>query len=247
MREGIKIPASLIPPERSIDYCGEVRQILGKPLIIGGISVPPICPAALMELELARNAFYAYPEHCTDRDVAAAIITLQSAWKRGKNGISEEEDILNQSEAITEHYTDLVKWIIVTPLQGFQMRPQLSDAGDKPFLYDGEFFGSVIAAAARALNIGADEVMYCTSLCAVGHAVAQYEASLTGKRCYRPLDQQTLDELTEQAYQRECRGELHPWQIQNPAAYPVSELQRANNPEIEIQLQLEAEKLHGGH
>ena len=242
---GIKIPASLVP-HAFLDYDMEAQQILGFTFPLpDGFAVPPLTPAMLVAMELAECRFVIDPQHADTLDAAAAIVLMRAAIDAPETLYDLTADakalrreaaawLSTHARALDAVYELVVRWICEVPFYGFYMRPNANTGGGRPkeFWFDGAFAGGLIAPAAKALATPVYEVMWRTPLCLVWHAVAQQEGALTGKPVDRPPDLAALDRLMEEAAAREDRGELHPWQIQTPDAYGLTERQVRANPDL---------------
>ena len=242
---GIRIPASLVP-HAFVDYDMEAQQILGFAFRLpDGFAVPPLAPAMLVAMELAECRFVIDPQHAEMLDAAAAIVLMRAAIDAPETLYDLTADpkalrreaaawLSGHARALSDVYELVVRWVCEVPFYGYFMRPGAASSGGRPkeFWFDGAFAGGLIAPAAKALATPVCEVMWHTPLCLVWHAVAQQEGALTGKPVDRPPDLAALDRLMEEAAAREDRGELHPWQIQAPDAYGLTERQVRANPAL---------------
>lgn len=242
---GIRIPASLVP-HAFVDYDMEAQQILGFTFPLpDGFEVPPLTAAMLVAMELAECRFVIDPQHAETLDAAAAIVLMRAAIDAPETLFDLTADpkalrrqaaawLSGHARALSDVCELVVRWICEVPFYGYFMRPGAASGGGRPkeFWFDGAFAGGLLAPAAKALATPVCEVMWHTPLCLVWHTVAQQEGALTGKPVDRPPDLAALDRLMEEAAAREDRGELHPWQIQAPDAYGLTERQVRANPAL---------------
>ena len=150
-------------------------------------------------------------------------------------------------DAMSTDYQRLVSWICDVPFYGFAMRPGGKGSG-KPFWFDGEFTGAVLAAASKLLATPVDTLLWATPLCTIGHAIAQQDSALGVKGVERPPDREVLRAMIAEAEAREEAGELHPWQYQDPLNYGLTDTQFRANPALASVFEtMRAEYERNGH
>jgi len=261
----VKIPVQYVPRAR-VDFDAEQRQLLGYPLVLSdGFRVPPLTPARLLALELVCSQFFLHPDTCDILDAAAAVVLVSCERNLVEELVTPQPDdtpgampaklaevsatfIKAHGEAIVADYVRIVEWIMVVPNYGFDMLPKPGDAPRKPCWYDGEFVGAILAPAAKLLAIPFDRLLWETPVCTIGHAVAQRAAALGVKGVERPPDRAVLKAMIREAAEREARGELHPWQFQDPIGYNLTQAQANANPAlIELFASMRAEYERNGH
>jgi len=245
----VKVPAALVP-RAYVNYDAEVRACLGLPLMLSdGIQLPPMTAGRLMAWEVVSTPFFLHSDTCDPLDAAAAIVLASCDSKEipallveatAANGLAKYPILKKRAtEWLHAHYTALaadylriVEWLVVTPATGFVMRDQSPRGAQREWWFCGEFVGGVLAPSCRMLGVSFDDLLWRVPLCAVGHAVAQHDASVGVKGIERPPDRAVLDRLMEEAEARERRGELHPWQRIDPINYPLTPTQSAANPAL---------------
>lgn len=136
------------------------------------------------------------------------------------------------ADALKTDYARVCSWLLDVPFYGFAMRPGGDSGRAKYFIFDGVFVGGVLAPAAKLLATPLEMILWETPLCAIGHAIAQQDASLGVKGIERPPDLKALDRMMAEAEEREKAGQLHPWQYMDPINYPVTQTQVDANPEL---------------
>ena len=236
----VKIPSSLVP-RASIDYDAEAAQIIGQDLVLSdGFRIPALTPARLIALELVSSPFFMHPESCEALDAAAAIVlvTCERCLVPEYTGDSERlcksaaSWLVAHAAALQTDYARVCSWLLDVPFYGFAMRPGGDSGRAKYFIFDGVFVGGVLAPAAKLLATPLEMILWETPLCAIGHAIAQQDASLGVKGIERPPDLKALDRMMAEAEEREKTGQLHPWQYMDPINYPVTQTQVDANPEL---------------
>ena len=155
--------------------------------------------------------------------------------------------LLAHGSALASDYQRICEWLLVIPATGFLMRDQGKKAAPREWWFEGSFAGGVLAPACRMLGVSYNEILWSVPLCAVGHAVAQHDASVGVKGVERPPDIAALDRMMQEAEERERRGELHPWQYVDPINYPLTQTQAEANPELIGQWQDILEAWHRKH
>ena len=136
------------------------------------------------------------------------------------------------ADAILADYPALVRWCLEVPFYGYDMIPKSGGAAPKECWFDGEFAGSVLAQASKILATPYEMTLWDTPLCIVWHAVAQHAAAFGVKHIERPPDQAALKAMMAEAAAREKRGELHPWQFDDPVGYGLTDAQANANPAL---------------
>lgn len=194
------------------------------------------CDRELVEELTADRSASADPSAARDAQATAAVEGLPS----GLHGPSAAYPNLYAAatallaahgDAIFVDYPRLVRWILSVPFYGFNMRPK-QPAPPRMCWFDGEFFGGILAPAAKLLATPVDALLWRTPLCTIGHAIAQQDASLGVKGVERPPDEKVLKRMMREAAEREARGELHPWQYADPETNPLSPAQFGANPAL---------------
>ena len=234
----VKIPASLVPRAK-LDYDAEAAQIIGQDLILSdGFRIPALTPARLIALELISSEFFMHPDTCDTLDASAAIVlvTCERCLVPEYTGDPERlrksaaSWLAAHADALKIDYARVCSWLLDVPFYGFAMRPGGDSGRAKYFIFDGVFVGGVLAPAAKLLATPLEMILWETPLCAIGHAIAQQDASLGVKGIERPPDLAALDRMMAEAEQRERTGLLHEWQYMDPVHYPLTETQANANP-----------------
>ena len=247
----VKIPVSLVP-RAYVDFDMEQHQMLRHDYVLpDGLRIPPLSAGRLMALELIASEFFLHPESCAQLDIAAALVLLTcrrhlveeftrkspSADAAGLNMFPELQKAAASfwqahADAILADYPALVRWCLEVPFYGYDMIPKSGGAVPKECWFDGEFAGSVLAQASKVLATPYEMTLWDTPLCVVWHAVAQHAAAFGVKHVERPPDQAVLKEMMAEAAAREKRGELHPWQFDDPVGYGLTDAQANANPAL---------------
>lgn len=260
----IKVPVSYVP-RAHVDFDAEARQILSQDFVLpDGFRVPALTAGRLVALELVSSPFFLHPFDCDALDAAAALVLLTcdrplvedftAPYRAGADpGASSPlysaaaSWLRVHDMAMLEVYPALVEWILDVPFYGLAMLPGGASC-PREFWFDGTFIGSIVAAAAKILATPVDDVLWRTPLCLVGHAIAQHASACGVKGVERPPDKAALDRLMHEAAARERRGELHPWQFENPVIYTLTDLQANANPALMgVYSAMRAEYERNGH
>jgi len=246
----VKIPVSLVP-RAFVDFDMEQRQLLRYDYVLAdGLRVAPLTAGRLMTLELVASDFFLHPGSCAQLDIAAALVLLTCRRRLIEEftrkslpdaaGLNAFPELLKaaasfwqaHADAILADYPALVRWCLEVPFYGYDMIPKTGGASPKECWFDGEFAGSVLAQASKILATPYEMTLWDTPLCVIWHAVAQNAAAFGVKHVERPPDQAVLKEMMAEAAAREKRGELHPWQFDDPVGYGLTDAQANANPAL---------------
>lgn len=263
-----KIPGTFIK-DKIVDYEGELVQLFGKSLRLGGLFVPPVpigvwslfemmdsrwitCPAEARIIDIAR-VLYA----CCEREKAVdAIYDWVKSGEKEKDGdegkISAFDRIVfswfNASgvDISADNLLRFNDWLNLG-FSGYEMIPP--GPGGNPnalWRYGADTVAGMVAMACASLNCSLFEAMWRVPVCLIGHLTAHKARTASAEsasQISRPKDPADIRKKLKEANEREARGELHPWQIVYWDLYPILPLQKEANPAIVEELEKQKARL----
>ena len=231
------IPKSWLPLAEA-DIPAETLGCLG----VSVAGLPPVVAGVLPLIELAEARWFIDPSRREPLEAARALYII--AHRRGaladvrayEAGETEKLDkaasawIADHPE-ITADLAAIHRLMIAPIATGFSLLP--SNGGiDGEWWFGSEWLGGIVAAACR-MGLGTwDAVLWDIPFTMIGHAIAGKARQEDVKGVGRRLDEDAVDREIAAAEEREKRGELHPWQIADPASYSPSEEQIKARPAI---------------
>lgn len=230
-----KVPACYVKPKR-VDFDGEALQFLGAGLPLPGLTLPPPVLGVFPMLELFTSRYFLDPLGCAPEDIAKGLYVFAHREKalplvaeacRGGSAFGREAGkwFLRHSDAITANYPEIVRYTLHLPFEGFDLLPTETGGPEKAFIFDAEWLAAVAGTVAMTTGDTLRAVLWEMPLEAVGHVLA-FRARYEGRKGVgRKDDLADLDRIMKEADAREERGELHPWQIDHPERYGLSEKQ----------------------
>jgi hypothetical protein len=114
-------------------------------------------------------------------------------------------------EALSEAVRDEVLAQLPLCYTGYERIPS-TGGNTGPWLFAGEAYGAICGSSTADY----DTLIWDTPMALHGHVTAHMAASNGAKDIARPKDEEHIKEMLAETNEREKRGELHPWQIEDP-------------------------------
>jgi len=249
------VPASYIK-NKAYDGDGEIWSIAGGGISVFGLRVKAPSLGVFSLLESYESPFIAHPEDCTLLDVWRVLYINDrrekcvqevmdwaypshgsefvhedtTTWREFDHNAfafgAEHYDENTPMEEIAQDVEKLYKWFLLA-FEGFEMIP--GGGSGAAWWFGAETIGSMAA----ALSARPCEILWDLPLCFVGHAVASHARMNGNNNVKRPKDVADMKEKFEEAKDRERNGVMHPWQVENPEAWPLTEQQIKYKPTIQ--------------
>ena len=247
------VPSSYIK-NKKIDYDEEIFAVMSLPVRFAGVPVRPPSIGVFSLLEIIDSVFIKDPSAATMMDFhralyiafhgEACVLEIRE-WVAA--GGRESFDLDKRStwlpwdfEVATfaiDHpatFADFAAFnvFLTEPtFSGYEMIPSMG-ASSSAYLFGADSIAGVFRIAGKATGMGYREIIWELPLALVGH-LAAIEAKANGVQGVgRPKDPDDIKKQIADADIRESRGELHPWQIEEPHMYPLEPLQVKARPEI---------------
>ena len=155
----------------------------------------------------------------------------KSTWLFWDRKVALFADKINAGKLGIDDIVAFRKFLTVDTFAGYEMIPD-SGGSFMPYLFGAETIAG-IAMMSEKLNCTYDQVIWDVPLCLIGQMTA-VEAKRNGiKGISRPKDDADVKLQLKLAREREEKGQLHPWQIEFPEIYPLTEKQKKIRPESE--------------
>ena len=97
--------------------------------------------------------------------------------------------------------------------------------GSSKFMFGAETMGGVIASLGKSFSVPISTLLWETPVCLIGHATASAASQNGAKGVGRPKDPADIRKQLILAAAREYKGELHPWQIEEPLSRRLTAIQ----------------------
>jgi len=153
-----------------------------------------------------------------------------------------DRQVIAYADGLQFDTKDPLKWAKIRlffdlSFNGYSMIPP-SGGGGK-FMFGAESMGSVIAAMGS--SIPPYELIWNTPMCLLGHIAASTAKQNGAKGVARPKDPADIRKQLILASAREYKGELHPWQIEEPLSRRLTAIQSEHPKLVEEFEKLRAE------
>lgn len=238
----VPVPRHYVPLA-NVDYDGEVRSLLGCGLFIDDFEIKPPTLGTFTLFELVDNDFFINPTKCNVSEMFIAVYIVNHGTKckhlcnkRQKYQLLEKSMsyIGNNADALIKNSLAIYKFIGADPFLGFDMMPRNGGKNNKAFIFDAEYLASVLSYVCMTSNNTPEYVLWQMPMTMAGHIYAARSKYEGVKNIGRKDDSQILDRIMKESLARELRGELHPWQINDPLnpLYQLSKEQVNARPEI---------------
>jgi len=128
---------------------------------------------------------------------------------------------------------------------GTAMLPKGAGSGSA-YWFGADTLGLVLATVGHVQGYDLHGILWEIPFCAVSHTIAQHVHINNPKvPVSRPKDESDIKEQLRLAEAREERGELHPWQIDEPLQYDLTQTQTQNNPGLAAEYERMREEARG--
>lgn len=159
----------------------------------------------------------------------------KSTWLDWDYRIARFADKIHADKITLSEIADFRSFLLSNTFNGYEMIPDSSRDGESymPYLFGAETLASVASIAGK-LGCTYDQAIWDVPLCLCGF-ITSCEARKNGiKGVSRGKDLEHMKQMFKEANERELKGELHPWQIEEPenGNYALSDIQRKARPEI---------------
>lgn len=131
---------------------------------------------------------------------------------------------------LPDNYWQLVEWLITIPFNGmalFHGKKNSSEERETPFYFGAESITLSLKLQGEYSNQNNQDILWNTPYITTGFIYADYARFNGVKNIHRPKDSDLMEQLEKEGKEQVLKGELHPWQIENPARFPL------NNQQIE--------------
>lgn len=243
------IPARCIK-FKEYDFVSEIFETMSIPEHIAGLDFypPSIGMFSLFEmidskfimnfsemtgLDFARSAYIAYFGESSAEKVRD--------WRRGGGGDDDKirpfdieacEFVNRHNIAEFENILKLRKLLISNAFNGYEMIPDRGDKKYEPHMFGAPTIASCISIMS-GLGLTPTQIIWEVPLVLIGHMAAVKMTQNGEKNVGRPKDTGDIKQQLKEGREREERGELHPWQIEDPVGYPPEHSAIKLNPTIE--------------
>jgi hypothetical protein len=255
----MQVPARYIK-NKEVDFDGEIFACMNLPFCIAGLEIRPPAIGVFSLLEVIDSLFIKdfaksdamdfcralYIAHCRKaaaEDVRGWIkqggrenfrVKDPNVWIDWDRKVAKFADEINISSLSPADIAAFKNFLTENTFNGYDMIPDSGQSEWMPYLFGAETIASLMLTCGAA---GIDEVIWEIPLCLVGHMAACTAKRNGIKGVARPQDETDMKLQFKLAYERESKGELHPWQIAEPENpnFELSEAQIKARPEIKAE------------
>jgi len=226
--------------DKPVDYEGEILAMLGEGVRVGDFHFRPPSLGVWALWEVLDSPIIHGSDDATTGDYlrllwvnhtrSHAVKTVAEWVREGKPPVGEncklDEVVMSWSErhvsvdVINGEGMDLIIAQLPLCYTGYETLPK-SEGTTGPWLFAGEAFGAICAQSPADHHC----LIWDVPMTLHGHATAHRAACNGAKGIARPKDEEDIKEQLMLANKREKNGELHPWQIDEPIAFPLSAVQ----------------------
>jgi hypothetical protein len=239
---------------KTVDYDGEIFACLGVPCVIAKHSFKPPSIGVFSLLEVIDSKIVNDFQHFSLMDFYRAAYILihrqESAedvreWKRDKGAERFEGQpsdwhpfdkkvyaYFKDTEFTVSDMINFRSFLLDNTFAGYEMIPNSCPSGNRPYIFGADTLASIVRALLGSGIPIVGGVIWDLPLCIIGFISAARAAENGVKGVGRPKDLDDIKLQLKQANERESKGELHPWQIEEPHIYRPSEIQEKANPDI---------------
>lgn len=220
----VPVPRHYVPLAQ-VDYDGEVRALMGCGLFIDDFEIKPPTLGTFSLFELVENDFFVNPTKCNVLEMFIAVYIVNHGTKckhlcnkRQKYHLLElaMAHIGDNADALIKNAANIFNFIAVQPFTGFDLMPRSGGKNSKAFIFDAEYIATVLSYVCMTSNNTPDYVLWQMPMTMAGHIYAARSKYEGIKNIGRKDDAQVLDQIMRESMDRELRGELHPWQVNDP-------------------------------
>lgn len=231
---------------KDIDSDLETRACLAMPFYVDGYEIRPPSFGVWSLLELINSKFVIDFMSCTFHGCTQALYlnhfrrdALDDVNGYCRDSDSDKVRLETEFDRKVRKWAKKITWIedpqswmevrewFAYSWNGYDMFPKTGGGTDFSW-YGGVSLGGMISAIGSEFGVRYDELIWDIPLCLIGHSIAQKAAQNGHKHIGRPYDEDDIKLQLELAQKRELRGELHPWQIDDPLGRCLTEEQKVN-------------------
>ena len=238
-----------------MDRALELQTAFQIPFQFGGVEVPPLAigTASLLEVgavdvfrtQEIENAFgvakllYAL----TEREKCAALFFKWREWMESDKGkefdiddsatfhtldFAVEKFALKHKLFAPKTYTDekvlkLFEYVFVS-FNGFLLIPE-NNYQEPKWLFDMPSVASQILIVGKSLNLSYFDSLWRFPVSMASHLASQQMKANGAQHIERPASQEYIDAYRQLIFDRETKGQMHPWQFKDPVNYDLSPYQ----------------------
>lgn len=242
-----------------IDWDGELFAAFGLPFRFpGGLTVPPAPFGVWAMLEIIDSRWIKSPASADLFDVYRALYICVNGSAAAPmiqdwlaNGGREQPPNIDNPDTWTDFDKAVFAWgtknlsnsdqapdvllrfyeFLALSFSGYAMIPGAAAAASE-YIYGADTIGAVVAAMGDKLNLTPNKIIWETPAALIGHVAAQTAKQNGVKGVGRPKDINDMKRQFKMANERDEKGELHPWQIDDPLFNPPNPKQIKARPDI---------------
>jgi len=227
-----------------IDWDGEIFAGMGLPVSISGHEFFPLTFGVMQLLEIIESKVVKDPENCDMLDTMRMLFILgnrEDAVKdvagyvpfRDNPAPFEDREKWAPFDKTAAYWvsrtcsptpfkaSDFNKMINVA-FAGYAMIPGKESGSE--YVFGEDAFASTLMVC-ESLQASPFEIRWRIPLVTIGHMAAVKYTANGGKGVDRPKDEEDIKQKFSEYYEREKSGKLHPWQIDRPDLYHLSDMQ----------------------
>jgi hypothetical protein len=250
------VPARFIA-WKAIDFDSEILECLGYSVEVSGVKVYPPSIGVFSLLELVDSMFVKKFMEATEMDFWRALFItdkrkqalecVAESHKKIKENVFSSDDpatwtrldraVMEYKKNKSAEFEDMLtlhEILLKNTFNGYEMIPENTRDIQPymPYLFGAESIAGAVKLAGK-LNCSMEDAVWNVPLVLFGH-IAASEARFNGvKGVNRPKDPTDIKAKLKEAEDREIAGELHPWQIEEPAFYPLESSQLDKKTDIQ--------------
>lgn len=234
-----QVPTAYVK-DKAVNYEGEIFAMLGEGVRVGGYHFRPPSLGVWALWEILDSPIIHADDDATMgdylrllwvNDVRRDAVPIIAEWVAvGKPAVGlfcELDDIVEawaKDSLVDEVLGEDVRNEIISQMPlcytGYETMPA-SGGSAGLWLFAGEAFGAICSVAPS----DSDTLIWDIPMTLNGHMTAHRAAVNGVKGVGRQKDEEDIKEQLKLANEREAKGKLHPWQIKDPIAFPLTSKQ----------------------
>lgn len=238
----IAIPAKYVPIEKP-DYAGELAALLLPSFRCGDLSILPVVPAVLSMWDMVNSRYCTDPQNADAEEIAVGLYIQcrrQMALEEVIAFAAGDPQPLTAAALrwfdphaadVFAAYPEIIRYTQQGISNGFQLLPRRPRPNSE-WWFDAPWLGSLAAMISEATGCTMTDAMWRVTMAEAGHIAAFAGAKHDPAGYGRKEDPAVLEQMFREAEAREDRGELHPWQIDDPERHSPTARQIEARPEI---------------
>lgn len=231
-----QVPTACVK-DKPVNYEGEILAMLGEGVRVGGYHFRPPSLGVWALWEILDSPIIHSSEDATMGDYlrllwvnavrrdAVPVISEWVAVEKPKVGtfcvlddiVEEWAKVYLVDEVLGEDVRNEIISQLPLCYTGYETMPSTGGSAGM-WLFAGEAFGAICSESPAQC----DTLIWDTPMTLHGHMTAHRAACNGVKGVGRPKDEEDIKEQLKLANEREMKGKLHPWQIEDPVAFPLT-------------------------